>query len=223
MSQKSATVATILSTSLASAPSSVAWLMPAATTTRSIAGSVRPLFAQRPGVFFGPEEEFECPEEEECEIDWDRMPGFADEGEAEHNVETEPSVQENSHRDNKNPVVEYTNIGDEDPADDELQPIYDHSQHKIHNSVEKTRTFYEMSWQVDECNVEPDTCSDFCPDCAGSGRQFCKFCRGTRTIAFGKEFRSCLICDVDGRVECAACRGTGSVAPWAATHDQRST
>ena len=35
------------------------------------------------GPFFGPEEEFECGEEEECEIDWSLMPG-GEEGEVEN-------------------------------------------------------------------------------------------------------------------------------------------
>ncbi|KAG7351195.1 hypothetical protein IV203_010555 [Nitzschia inconspicua] len=220
----SSNTASILSTlSLSSLPSSLAWLMPAATTTRSRVG---PVFQSQhqPGVFFGPEEEFECPDEEECEIDWDKMPGFDDDSTSEHNVETEASVHENSSIKNNNRlVVEYSNIDDDNSYDydDDLQPkSYDHP---VRNSLEKSRTFYEMSWQVDECNVEPDNCSDFCPDCAGSGRQFCKFCRGTRTIAFGSEFRTCIICDTDGRVECGTCRGTGGVAPWAMTHDKQST
>jgi hypothetical protein len=40
------------------------------------------------GPFFGPEEEFDCPDEEECEIDWDLMPGFGDDDENE--VEENP-------------------------------------------------------------------------------------------------------------------------------------
>ena len=35
------------------------------------------------GPFFEPEEDFECPDEEGCEIDWDNMPGFDDEEEEE--------------------------------------------------------------------------------------------------------------------------------------------
>jgi hypothetical protein len=192
----------------------IAWLMP---PTRTTATHTCCILSHTPGVFFGPEEDFECPDEEECEIDWDRMPGFDDE--KEHNTQTEPSVQESSEF--TNPTLEYTSIGDEDPADDDLQPKS--YEHQVQNSLEKSRTFYEMSWQVDECNVEPDSCSNFCPDCAGSGRQFCKFCRGTRTIAFAKEFRTCLVCHTDGKVECYSCRGTGSVAPWAMTYDKQST
>jgi hypothetical protein len=191
----------------------MSWLMPPKRTTITNNFDIH---SHTPAVFFGPEEEFACPDEEECEIDWDTMPGFDDDNN-EHNVQTEPSAPENSQR--HDPTLEYTNIGDEDPADDDLQPKS--YEYQVQNSLQKSRTFYEMSWQVDECNVEPDSCSDFCPDCAGSGRQFCKFCRGTRMIAFGKEFRTCLICDVDGRVECSSCKGTGSVAPWTVTYDQQ--
>jgi hypothetical protein len=165
-----------------------------------------------PGVFFGPEEEFECPDEEECEIDWERMPGF-DENEPQEVVGTPNNIETESM------VEEYTNIGDEDPTDD-LQP--QSYEHKVANSVQKSRLLMEMSWQIDECKVDRDSCADFCPECAGSGRQLCKFCRGTRTVVFGNEFRTCLICEPDGKVECSACRGTGGVAPWVATHGQQS-
>lgn len=247
-----AAVATVISTmaSLTVLPTStLAWLMPSATpkmrsyhhhrlvetatakTTTTVLHASTP---QQPSVFFGPEEEFDCPEEEECEIDWDKMPGFDDnnsgdeESSKSSNTETNNNSKQSIHN-NNNMVMEYTNIGDE--VDEDLQPAYDPHQNNRNNiqSLEKSRTFYEMSWQVDECNVESADnnnnnskhCSDFCPDCAGSGRQFCKFCRGTRTIAFQDgDFRTCIICSADGRVECPTCRGTGGVAPWAATHDK---
>jgi hypothetical protein len=40
------------------------------------------------GPFFGPEEEFACPDKEECEIDWDAMPGFEDVEETSEKEET---------------------------------------------------------------------------------------------------------------------------------------
>lgn len=180
---------------------------------------------QRVGVFFGPEEEFDCPDEEECEIDWDKMPGF--EEQSEENADQSSNVEQMVHNKNSTTAatataaMEYTNIGDEDRADDDLQPK--HYEHSVQNSIERSRLLFEMSWQVEECEVNEDSCSNFCMDCSGSGRQFCKFCRGTRTVAFGSEFRTCIVCDTDGRVECPTCHGTGSVASWAATHDQNST
>jgi hypothetical protein len=172
----------------------------------------------KPGVFFGPEEEFECPDEDECEIDWDRMPDFDedDNSKDEHNVEA-TSYAATSKSDARPIIQEYTNIGDEDPNDD-LQPRS--YEHKVQNSIEKTRLLLEMRHQMEECEIIQEACSDFCPDCAGSGRQYCQFCRGTRTIAFGNQFRTCLICDSDGKKECSTCRGTGGVAPWVKTATQ---
>merc|ERR1712224_943890 len=87
-------------------------------------------------------------------------------------------------------------------------------------SVGRTKVNLEMRWQMDECEVDVDTCEDFCEDCAGSGRQHCRFCRGTGITAFGNEFRPCIVCkDACGYEECSSCRGTGSIAPWAATMD----
>jgi hypothetical protein len=42
------------------------------------------------GPFFGPEEEFDCPDKDECEIDWDAVPGFGDDNEddVEENLES---------------------------------------------------------------------------------------------------------------------------------------
>jgi hypothetical protein len=144
--------------------------------------STKRQIGSRPSIFFGPEEDFDCPEEDECEIDWDKMPGFSD---------------------------------DENPQDD-LQPQESYVKQDL--SLEKSRVMFEMSWQVDECNEDQDSCSDFCPDCAGSGKQHCKFCRGTGVVAYGNEFRTCLICD-HGFVSCPTCKGTGRIARWAVTHD----
>jgi hypothetical protein len=140
------------------------------------------------GSFFGPEEEFICPDEEECEIDWDRMP-------------------------------EFTSDGDEDESDVDLQPRPTYGS-LAQASLDRGRVRLEMNWQIEECESDTESCSDFCPECAGSGRQPCRFCRGTGMIVFGKDFRSCLICadaPVIGQEDCSACRGTGQIAPWAST------
>lgn len=136
------------------------------------------------GPFFGPEEEFECPEEDECEIDWDAMPGFEDD-EVEDRAEKEVMAHDAS-------------------------PL---------ESLEKQRVRYEMNWQIEECKDDEDLCEDFCPDCAGSGKMTCRFCRGTGFIVFGDEFRPCKICK-DGLEDCSTCRGTGHIAPWVTTMEQ---
>merc|ERR1711935_514052 len=92
---------------------------------------------------------------------------------------------------------------------------------QVERSVEKSRTIFEMNWQIENCIVDEDTCTDFCSDCAGSGKSFCKFCRGTKMIAFGSEFRPCILC-ADGRVDCATCAGTGAISPWAKIHDRNA-
>lgn len=160
------------------------------------------VFIHRAGPFFGPEEEFVCPDEEECEIDWDRMPGFeGDDSDA-----------------NK--------VNVEEESDVDLQPRPNFGTQAL-DSLEKGRVHLEMSWQMDECENDSDTCSDFCSDCSGSGKQPCRFCRGTGIVSFGREFRPCLICvhAVVGQETCSSCRGTGKIAPWASTmkdHFKRS-
>jgi hypothetical protein len=140
------------------------------------------------GPFFGPEEEFICPDEEECEIDWDRMPGFmADEKEDESDVDLQP------------------------------RPTYGSL---AEDSLDRGRVRLEMNWQIEECETDETSCTDFCLECAGSGRQPCRFCRGTGVVVFGKDFRSCLICSetmMIGQENCSGCRGTGRIAPWAST------
>ena len=164
-----------------------------AVITRPVRRRPAATFVLKAGPFFGPEEEFECPDEEECEIDWDLMPGFEDDG---NSAEEE----------------------EEDESDVDMQPRPNFGSQAL-DSLEKGRVRLQMNWQIDECETDKDTCSDFCPDCAGSGRQPCRFCRGTGIVSLGNEFRPCLICAnaVVGQEDCALCRGTGQIAPWAST------
>merc|ERR1711935_147040 len=90
----------------------------------------------------------------------------------------------------------------------ELVMQEEQKQKQERRSIEKSRMIYEMNWQIDDCIVDEDTCTDFCEECAGSGKQRCNFCRGTRIISFGNEFRTCLICDAEGKIKCSACSGT---------------
>jgi hypothetical protein len=168
----------------------------------SRSGSIRrqTAFVLQAGPFFGPEEEFACPDEEECEIDWDMMPGF----------------DEDSDTSNSNLEVQ-----DEDESDIDMQPRPSYGSQAL-ESFEKGRVHLEMNWQIDECETDKDSCAEFCPDCAGSGHQACRFCRGTGIVSLGNEFRPCLICTkaVAGQEDCASCRGTGQIAPWVSTMEE---
>jgi len=163
----------------------------------------------RPGIFF--EDESECPEEDECEIDWGAMPGFEDD-------DDDKSEEEKSNEKQEAVIEQLEEINEEL---DELEPQEAYVR-QVERSLEKSRTIFEMNWEIENCIVDKDTCTDFCSDCAGSGKNWCKFCRGTRMISLGKDFRSCLLCSdtTDGRVDCSTCSGTGNISPWAKTHDK---
>jgi hypothetical protein len=145
------------------------------------------------GVFFGPPEELECGDEEECEIDWDLMPSTAGD------EEEEAAASENT-----KVTPEHGSMG----AQAILQM----------NQVEEVQVRLEMNWQIDECKTDEDSCEDFCEDCAGSGKQNCRFCRGTSILAMNGDFRKCSVC-TEGKEECNSCSGTGFIAPWASTMD----
>lgn len=153
----------------------------------------------------------DCPDEDECEIDWGAMPGFEDDDDEESKEGSTAETETSSVYDDRHL------IGDET---DELEPQEAYVR-KVERSVDKSRTILEMNWQIENCIVDEDSCTDFCAECAGSGKTWCKFCRGTKMIAFGNEFRPCLLCE-DGRVDCSACSGTGKISAWAKTHDGTS-
>jgi len=165
------------------------------------------IHSQQSGVFF--EDESDCPDEEECEIDWSAMPGFADDDNDDNNETSEKKVDSTPTN-----AIETHLIGDET---DELEPQEAYVR-QAERSVDKSRTILEMNWQIENCMVDEDSCTDFCSECAGSGKTWCNFCRGTGIIAFGNEFRPCLLCK-EGRIDCSACSGTGKISPWAKTHD----
>jgi len=164
----------------------------------------------------------DCPEEDECEIDWGAMPGFEDN--EDDNNDDDAAKEQVPKKDRE--TTGNTVSKDEDPQlhligdeTDELEPQEAYVR-QVERSVEKSRTIFEMNWQIENCIVDEDTCTDFCSECAGSGKSRCEFCRGTRVTSFqNNDFRPCLICNGDGQVECSACSGTGSISPWAKTHD----
>jgi len=145
-------------------------------------------FLQSSSPFFAPEEEFECPDEEECEIDWDTMmPSWGED-------EEESTTRQ----------VEQTELLSLEDVEEEKEFQVDHSRVRL-----------EMNWQLDEC--PRDSCVEDCPTCEGSGLQECRFCQGRKVISFNGSMRSCLICGGKGVESCSTCKGTGSVAPWVTT------
>lgn len=149
-----------------------------------------------------------CPDEDECEIDWDKMPEFASDDD-----DDEPLVRQQQQQQNE----------EEDESDVDLQPRPTYGS-LAHTSLERGRVRLEMKWQIEECETAQGSCTDFCLECTGSGRQPCRFCRGTGVIVFGNhDFRPCLICSATlavGHEDCSACRGTGQIAPWASTMNE---
>ena len=170
------------------------------------------------------QDEPDCPDEDECEIDWGAMPGFGDdddEDDAKKESDQEATAAATTTTTATDLLHENRDlVGDET---DELEP-QDAYVCKVERSIDTSRKILEMNWQIENCAVDEDTCTDFCSDCSGSGKTSCKFCHGTRTISFfhhgtnTHEQRSCLLC-ADGRVDCPTCAGTGAISPWAKTHD----
>lgn len=189
-----------------------AWMMPQHYVGRTLPRRITSRL--QAGPFFEEEYEFECPEEDECEIDWTKMPQPAlevqntaspfeceDEEECEIDWDAMPDAME----DEKNP---------EEGAEPSRTSTV--GVHKQDESWEKGRMKLEMKWQIDECQTDEDACEDFCPECAGSGKMPCRFCHGTGMVRYGNDIRTCMMCN-EGFEECSSCRGTGKIAPWVTT------
>jgi hypothetical protein len=122
-----------------------------------------------------PSNDEDCPSEEECEIDWDKMmPNWDEIGTP---TETESSDNSSENDDKTTPTHEPT------PG-----PSPVHSTVTGSHEFENLRLRLEMHWQmteaVDECDVEnPPTCgSEACQTCRGRGYTMCRFCRGTSVL-----------------------------------------
>jgi hypothetical protein len=162
-------------------------------------------------IFQGPEDE-DCKDEEECEINWDFMPGGGGGVEVEQ-VVPEPSPTEAASSVDTNPLP----LPEESMTNPTTTTASNVARSKSMSDVfAGTRVRLEVNWQIDECKTDIDMCEDFCEDCAGSGRVACRFCRGTGMLAMNGEFKPCPICD-HGYEKCQSCRGTGFIAPWALT------
>jgi hypothetical protein len=149
-------------------------------------------------ALFGPLPEFDdnCEEQGECEINWDLMPG----GDENEEVAEEDNLQESKPK-AKSKATSRPTMGE----------------HAL-KSIDNTRVRLEASWEIEECKTSVASCEDFCNECSGSGRQACRFCRGTNMLMLDT-FRVCPICE-QGKEDCEPCRGTGFIAPWASTVDE---
>jgi len=177
----------------------------------------------------GPFPDEECADEEECEIDWDSMPGMGG---------------ANDDDENENENIEAPSPGQQEEAEAA--------------GTESARVRLEMMWGLKEaeedCLVDmPETCgSEPCEDCRGRGVVKCRFCNGSAVIGFmrqrpveleeqeqsvvgGREqqqrapqmqetpsFMSCTICR-EGHEVCTKCRGTGWIAGWATLSDSTAS
>jgi hypothetical protein len=174
----------------------------------------------------------ECPDEEECEIDWSKMPSGDEEPEP-----AQASASSTSHGkqgnestakiQNDNDQIEENDDDDDDGDEHVPNPLA-----PVH--VRNLRLRMEMQWQMTEAAVEcdvynPPTCgSDPCQDCNGQGFNECRFCRGTTVLWMrqppgGSEgdnnkdkssFTTCNICQ-QGTETCRSCQGSGWVSGWA--------
>jgi hypothetical protein len=201
-------------------PSVSCWVIP----NKQLFRAMIPVTTQlASGPFFEEEFEFECPEEDSCEIDWDKMP-------TEENVQAAPNLDDDCEDEDECEIDWDSMPGfDNDDAEELEEQIAEVSQAdveelekqiaKVSQAEEsiKGRVRLEMNWQIEECETEKDSCEGFCPECAGSGKLPCRFCRGTGFVVFGNEYKPCQIC-TDGFEECSECRGTGKIAPWTKTY-----
>jgi len=186
-----------------------------------------------PGIFYQEDSDpADCPDEEECEINWDLMPGYNDNDDDEKEKEKVTVDEEKEETQSSSSSYSSTLYSSSSYSSyvRPVQPVKPRQGRSRPRSIEKSRVFLEMNWQIEECVVDADTLTDFCSDCAGSGYQWCNFCRGTRMISFigngngdsdDSEFRTCLICRTDGHIDCSTCAGTGNISPWAATYDKQ--
>lgn len=191
------------------------WMMP--NQRRQLAMHPVTTALRSSGPFFEEEYEFECPEEDDCEIDWSKAP----ETEA-MNTAPSPGIPEPEVIDDCEDEDECEIDWDAMPGfnDEELEAETANQRNfgfQAQQSMEKGRVRLEMTWQIDECQTDEDSCEGFCEECAGSGKMPCRFCRGTNVVAYGNDYRTCIVC-AEGSEDCSKCRGTGKIAPWTTTY-----
>lgn len=160
-------------------------------------------------------DEKECNSEDECEIDWDAMPGFEQDDEEEtEQKEREGAINQSNATEKcaSSPILEY------DDFENHVFPIFSASttirtgQSSSTNKCERDQKQesllkenncsinwnhrfmrMEMTWQMTEsakdCDVEnPFSCgSEPCEGCRGRGYIDCRFCGGTHFLNLGGE------------------------------------
>jgi hypothetical protein len=172
----------------------------------------------------GDDDEEECADEEECDIDWSKMPTGDEPAQA--------SASSTNHgkqgTETTAKILNAEQIEEENDDDEHVpNPLGP-------NQVRSLRLRLEMHWQMTEAAVEcdvnnPPTCgSDPCPDCKGRGWNECRFCRGT-TVLYMRQpsaggvydnnsdkssFTACNICQ-KGTETCRSCQGSGWISGWA--------
>jgi hypothetical protein len=130
-------------------------------------------------------------DEEECEIDWSKMPGFS-EDEADNHVDSAFGSSVESHDEDFDELRLLLERQFQTPTEvNEVvaaKPSVFSEQSSSPSNMQADWQRLEMIWQqreaASECDVyEPVTCGGHvCPTCAGSGTSNCRFCRGTKFL-----------------------------------------
>lgn len=139
-------------------------------------------------------------DEEECEIDWSKMPGFAeddDDDNVDNTLRNSGSEDEDFDElrlalERQFQLTQDTNsiVADNAAISSSSLPIAKPSSlpSPSKSSMQSDWQRLEMMWQqreaATECDVyEPVTCGGHvCPTCSGSGTSICRFCRGTKFL-----------------------------------------
>jgi hypothetical protein len=174
-----------------------------------------------------------CANEEECEIDWDNMPGFVSTGGGGDNnsndddtnkaaASSSPSRTTTETTTSSSSALHQNQSNVNSPGKNQSQTtMTSAASSSTGNSIASMRQRLEMNWQLaevaEECDVfKPVTCGGSpCRVCRTSGRMACRFCHG-RMYNEQLGHASCTICDERGTEVCSNCRGSGWVADWTA-------
>lgn len=161
-----------------------------------------------------------CANEEECEIDWDNMPGFASSGGGDDNNNDTKAPPSSPSRTTTETTTSSSSALHEHKSQSQTT-MTSAASSSSNNSIASMRQRLEMNWQLaevaEECDVNrPVTCGGSpCRVCRTSGRMACRFCHGRM---YNEQLGNahCTVCDACGTEVCSNCRGSGWVADWTA-------